>query len=82
MEGQEFFVFCKKRVRKSANSLQNHIKCTMSVHFETTYILDINGNLWVTGDNTYGQCGLDSEETVIKTWTKVPDMYLDKYFRT
>lgn len=54
----------------------------ISVHFETTYILDINGNLWVTGDNTYGQCGLDSEETVIKTWTKVPDMYLDKYFRT
>ena len=54
----------------------------ISVHFETTYILDINGNLWVAGDNTYGQCGLDSEETAIKTWTKVPDMYLDKYFRT
>lgn len=36
---------------------------TVTEGFETSYAIDINGNLWVKGKNTYGQMGLGNSTT-------------------
>ena len=43
---------------------------------QSHYINDINGNLWVKGNNEYGKLGCDSNETLINNWTKIN--YIDK----
>jgi hypothetical protein len=39
------------------------------------YVLLENGELWTKGDNTYGQLGLNSDDTYIEDWTKVDRLF-------
>jgi alpha-tubulin suppressor-like RCC1 family protein len=46
-------------------STENNID-TCAAGAKHTLLLDKHGKLWVTGDNTYGQLGLDNKENIFK----------------
>jgi hypothetical protein len=39
------------------------------------YVLLENGELWVKGDNTYGQLGINSDDAYIANWSKVDHLF-------
>lgn len=66
------------------NLVENFIKCDSfnenvkylsdyGVTSNTQYLIDMDNNLWVSGKNTEGQCGINNFEN-INTWTKIPQL--------